>query len=228
MTVILVVALIVLGLALGFILAWILGWAGIAVSLVVGLLLVVAGAITGFVIEWIIDESVRKNRELQRQLNEQQRSTPILLEGDVVDDRGRDSETLAEVLRQLTALRNAPAVTAGEKPAQEDSEALAEVLRQHNQELHQLGERLEAKDSEMEELRRKFEAYQRSHPDDLSQIKGIGPVYQRKLRDIGFSSFEQLASADPAQIKRMLDIKNWQRVDVESWIQQARDWAEHS
>jgi len=225
MATVLIVVLILLGLGLGFILAWILNITGAAVSLAIGLLLVVAGALAGFIIEWLIDESVRKNRELQRQLAERQQGVPIIVEGNVIPP-SRDSELLVEVVHQLRALREAPAVTAGPSPKQEN-EMLAEILRQHNEELHQLGERISEKDSELEEIRRKFEVYQKSHPDELTQIKGIGPVFQRKLRDIGFSSFSQLAQADPAQIRRMLDIKNWQRVDVENWVKQAQDWAEH-
>ena len=51
-------------------------------------------------------------------------------------------------------------------------------------------------------------------------------MYQWKLRDTGFNTYRQLATADPDQLRRMLDIKNWQRVNVESWIEQARDWAQ--
>ena len=226
MTTILGVALIILGLAIGFIVAWAFG-AGASTGLIIGVLLIIAGAIVGFVVEWLIDESVRKNRELHRQL-EEQRGMPMLVEGSVVNDRSSESVALAEVLRQLHAMQETrAAVTAGEG-SNRDNETLTEVLRQHNEELHQLGEKIAAKDVEMESLRRKFETYQKSHPDDLTQVKGIGPVFQRKLRDIGFNSFEQLATANPAQIRRMLDIKNWQRVDIESWVQQARDWAEHT
>ena len=226
MTTILGVAFIILGLAIGFIVAWAFG-AGASTGLIIGVLLIIAGAIVGFVVEWLIDESVRKNRELHRQL-EEQRGMPMLVEGSVVNDRSSESVALAEVLRQLHAMQETrAAVTAGEG-SNRDNETLTEVLRQHNEELHQLGEKIAAKDVEMESLRRKFETYQKSHPDDLTQVKGIGPVFQRKLRDIGFNSFEQLATANPAQIRRMLDIKNWQRVDIESWVQQARDWAEHT
>jgi len=224
MSLILGVALGLLGLALGYIIASVIG---ADINLVTVLLLAIFGAIVGFVTEWIIDESIRKNRELRRQLGDQ-KSPPILVEGQIVDNQGRDSETLAEVLRQLTALRESRLAVAANVPSGQDSGALTDALRQHSEELHQLREQITAKDNEVDELRRKFESYQKSHPDELTHIKGIGPVFQRKLRDIGFSSYDQLATADPAQIRRMLDIKNWQRVDIESWVQQARDWAEHS
>ncbi len=77
----------------------------------------------------------------------------------------------------------------------------------------------------MDALSDEFESYQQTHPDDLTLIKGIGAVYQRKLRDIGFNSFDQLAQADPERLRRMLGIKNWQRTNIESWLEQARDWS---
>jgi predicted flap endonuclease-1-like 5' DNA nuclease len=106
------------------------------------------------------------------------------------------------------------------------SETLADFLRRRDEELRDLRERLAATDVQMDTLRTEFEAYQQAHPDDLTVIKGIGPVYQWKLRDAGFHTHKQLAAADPDQLRRMLDVKNWQRVNVESWISQARDWAQ--
>lgn len=155
------------------------------------------------------------------------RETPA--KNDVVSVAAQKQDAaLTEIMQQLKELRESSAAPAETPVSKEDDETLAEILRQHSSELHQLGVRISAKDSELESLRQKFGAYQKSHPDELTQIKGIGPVYQRKLRDIGFSSYSQLAQADPSQIRRMLDIKKWQKVDIESWVQQARDWAEHS
>ena len=223
------IALTVLGFAVGFIIASIVG-AGITINLVVVLLLFVAGLIVGYIVEWVIDESVRRNQDLQRQLAEQ-RNGPVLVEGQVVNDPAGSSEVLTEVLRQLHELRETriavPASVAEPTDgAIRNSDMLAEILREHKDELHQLGEQLSAKDEQAEVLRQEFESYQQSHPDELTQIRGIGPVYQRKLRDIGFNSFKQLASADPDRIRRMLDVKSWQRVDIASWIQQAADWAQ--
>ena len=189
-----VVIVLIVGLALGLIIAWFFGAGPAVMNLFVGVLLVLAGAIVGFVVEWIIDEAYRRNRELRRQLGQRSDST-LVLGANVGGDRGDG-----------------------------DSETLADFLRQRDQELHELREQLAAQDGKMDALRTEFDAYQRSHPDDLTVIKGVGPVYQWKLRDAGFNTYQQLASADPDQLRRMLDIKNWQRVNVEAWIAQARDW----
>lgn len=184
---------------LGLAIGFIIAWAfgvGASTGLFIGFLLVVAGAIVGFISEWLIDEAYRKNRELRRQLIE------------------RGSTTLA-----LSA-------SSGDPDDDSASETLADFLRQRDDEIHALRDQLSVADAQLDALREEAEVYQRTHPDDLTVIKGVGPVYQWKLRDAGFNTHKQLAAADPDQLRRMLDIKNWQRVNVESWIEQARDWAQ--
>jgi predicted flap endonuclease-1-like 5' DNA nuclease len=197
MTIILGTALVLLGLAIGFIIAWTFG-AGISTGLAIGLLLLIAGVTIGYITEWLIDEAYRRNQELRRQLSERNAS-PVIPGTDLSSENPGN----------LTA-----------------SETLADFLRQRDEELRELRDKVVASESRVDVLQNEFEAYQQTHPDDLTVIKGIGPVYQWKLRDIGVGSYKQLASADPDQLRRMLDIKNWQRVDIHSWIEQARDWAQ--
>ena len=204
MSIIIGLALVALGLAVGFVVAWALGVSSAPAALVVGVLLLIAGAVIGFISEWLIDEAYRKNRELRQQLGE--RFVPAT----------------------ATAPAPAPAVEAavGGPGGDGASETLADFLRQRDKELQDIRERLTGADTQMDTMRTEFETYQRAHPDDLTVIKGIGPVYQWKLRDAGCNSFKQLAAADPDQLRRMLDIKNWQRVNIESWVSQAHDWAQ--
>jgi predicted flap endonuclease-1-like 5' DNA nuclease len=194
------IALVILGVIVGLFIAWIAGALGLEANvlgnLLVGILLFVGGFFCGFVIEWIIDEAYRKNRELRRQMDER-----------------------AVVAKAATI----PVQVAGDEPA---SETLAEFLRQRDERVHELRDQLASMDAQIGHLRGEFDAYQRTHPDDLTVIKGIGPVYQWKLRDAGVHTYKDLALADPAQLRRMLDVKSWQRVAIESWIEQARDWAE--
>jgi len=221
-------ALILLGAAIGFILAWVFE-AGSSLNLVYGLLLAIAGSIVGFVLEWLIDERIRHNRALERQLESQQAAPPP---GEAAPLHGRAdqsqdaAETLAEVLSQLKALKEAQ-TTPHESGNGSTGEAdlLGDLLRQYKDELHQLSRQVAVQDGEMKLLRLSFEAYQQSHPDELTRIRGVGPIYQRKLRNMGINSFKQLAQADPAQIREMLEIKKWQRVDIEGWVEQAAELA---
>jgi predicted flap endonuclease-1-like 5' DNA nuclease len=193
---------IVIGVALvilGAVVGFIVAWAarvGASMNLFVGVLLVVAGAIVGFITEWLIDEAYRKNRELRQQLS--QRGTKTLALDAGVEGQSGDSA----------------------------SETLADFLRRRDEEVHDLRDRLSTARSGLDDLRGEFESYQRTHPDDLTVIKGVGPVYQWKLRDAGVNTYNQLAAANADQLRRMLDVKNWQRVNVESWIEQARDWTQ--
>ena len=136
----------------------------------------------------------------------------------------RNRELQQQMVNGTRAVSPQSVIVTGE--GQDTSEALAQFLHQRDEELHGLRDQLNEHDRQMDALRTEFDTYQQTHPDDLTRIKGIGPVYQWKLRDAGFNTYKQLAHADPNQLRRMLDIKNWQRVNVEHWIEQARDWAQ--
>ncbi len=58
-------------------------------------------------------------------------------------------------------------------------------------------------------------------PDDLQQVKGIGPVYEGKLHDIGIRTFAQLVSADSGQVAGELDV---QVATVVDWKTQATEF----
>jgi predicted flap endonuclease-1-like 5' DNA nuclease len=210
-------ALLLLGLAVGFIIAWALGVfsTGISAGLLIGVLLLVAGAIVGFVSEWWIDEAYRKNRELQRQLRETSLVNPPVIQLAI-------PERLAGEQPETTTLR----LNSGGANNGSPSELLTDFLRQRDEELREVRRQLVTTDVQVDTLRKEFEAYQRTHPDNLTVIKGIGPTFQWKLRDAGINTYKQLAAADPGQVRRLLSIKKWQRVNIESWVEQARDWAQ--
>lgn len=55
--------------------------------------------------------------------------------------------------------------------------------------------------------------------DDLTAIKGIGPVYAARLADSGIISFQDLAAADPNTVA---DTTNAAASVVAGWIWQAQ------
>lgn len=61
-------------------------------------------------------------------------------------------------------------------------------------------------------------------PDDLTNIKGIGPAMQRELEALGLTTFDELASADAEALTDKL--KPSQRTlttdKVKAWIEAAR------
>ncbi len=60
-------------------------------------------------------------------------------------------------------------------------------------------------------------------PDDLEQIRGIGPVLKRRLNDLGITTFAQIAAFSEADLERIdavLDSKG--RIAREEWVEQAK------
>ena len=54
--------------------------------------------------------------------------------------------------------------------------------------------------------------------DDLTEVKGIGPVYAQRLVDAGITSFAKLANADVAAVAGAAKVSESQAA---SWIGQA-------
>jgi predicted flap endonuclease-1-like 5' DNA nuclease len=59
----------------------------------------------------------------------------------------------------------------------------------------------------------------------LEDIYGIGPVFGKRLRENGISTFDQLAEQNADRIREIMGIEEWQSADPDSWISQARDFA---
>jgi predicted flap endonuclease-1-like 5' DNA nuclease len=60
-------------------------------------------------------------------------------------------------------------------------------------------------------------------PDDLTEIKGIGPAVQNKLRALGITTFADLAAADPDAILRQLKgSQPLTKGKVQAWTEAAR------
>jgi predicted flap endonuclease-1-like 5' DNA nuclease len=59
--------------------------------------------------------------------------------------------------------------------------------------------------------------------DDLTRIRGVDPILQRRLKDLGIRRFEDVARLTPADVKGLnetLDLKG--RIDEENWTGQAQ------
>ena len=57
--------------------------------------------------------------------------------------------------------------------------------------------------------------------DNLTLIKGIGPVYAAKLVAAGIKTFKLLAAATDEHLLLVCEVKSWQKVDVNGWREQA-------
>jgi predicted flap endonuclease-1-like 5' DNA nuclease len=56
----------------------------------------------------------------------------------------------------------------------------------------------------------------------LIEIKGIGPTYASRLQEVGISSLEELANADPARVAEQIEVGGG-RGTIENWIAQAQN-----
>lgn len=59
--------------------------------------------------------------------------------------------------------------------------------------------------------------------DDLTRIKGIGPVLKEKLNILGVTTFQQIADFGDADIERInKELSFPGRIEREKWVEQAR------
>jgi predicted flap endonuclease-1-like 5' DNA nuclease len=104
----------------------------------------------------------------------------------------------------------------------ESTQVMAGYLEKRDAAIHELQAKLEAREAQLDALQTRFDEYVQTHPDELADIKGIGRIYQWKLRDGGINSYAQLAQTTPERIREILDVPAWRKVEPESWIEQAR------
>jgi predicted flap endonuclease-1-like 5' DNA nuclease/predicted nuclease with TOPRIM domain len=62
--------------------------------------------------------------------------------------------------------------------------------------------------------------------DPLIDINGIGPVYEERLFAAGITTFAQVAEQNPDRLREIVAAKEWQDIDPEAWIAEARSFAE--
>ena len=63
--------------------------------------------------------------------------------------------------------------------------------------------------------------------DDLKRIKGIGPVNEKALNELGIYKFNQIAAWTPANVDWIEDFMSFPgRIEREDWIAQAKTLAE--
>lgn len=62
-----------------------------------------------------------------------------------------------------------------------------------------------------------------SSGDDLKRIRGVGVLIEKRLRQMGFNTYEDIGSwtqSDIDRVSQQLDFRG--RIERENWIEQAR------
>ncbi len=62
--------------------------------------------------------------------------------------------------------------------------------------------------------------------DRLERIKGIGAVFAKRLNKAGIHTFDQLAAQKPEKVREIISPEEWQKIEPESWVAQAKELAE--
>ena len=62
--------------------------------------------------------------------------------------------------------------------------------------------------------------------DKLEDINGIGPVFAKRLNGVGIFTFADLADLTPERIEEALDAEEWQKIEPDEWIAEAKKFAQ--
>jgi predicted flap endonuclease-1-like 5' DNA nuclease len=63
--------------------------------------------------------------------------------------------------------------------------------------------------------------------DDFTVLNGIGKVFAQRLNDAGIRTFADLANQSPDKLREITGAKEWQKVDPQAWIDQAKRRAQY-
>jgi predicted flap endonuclease-1-like 5' DNA nuclease len=64
--------------------------------------------------------------------------------------------------------------------------------------------------------------------NDLKVISGIGPTYERRLKEANVRTFADLAQQTPGNLREIVGIKTWHAADPQQWIAEAQTLSEAS
>ncbi len=175
------------------------------------------GYILGTLVAWFIAETYQLNKAAAREAAlraELDRARSAAPQG--TGDAGN-----AELLQARDDLRQAQA---RESTLNDEIQRLRDDLRQEQAQHTETREVL-AKTSEAAPPAPPASEPVVGYPeDDLTRIKGIGPVLKGVLKDHGITSFKQIAAFTEADIQRINEAINFPgRIEREDWVGQARE-----
>jgi predicted flap endonuclease-1-like 5' DNA nuclease len=193
--------------------------------------LFVLGILVGVGLAWYLLDRYQRDESEAREANHNARLAAL-------QDELRESDSaLAETKDRLIALqmehRTADARAKSlEADAAQAKRAAEQAVEQEMRQRQIVGEL----QNELDALRRAPSAraaqpVQKPAPaaqavkagDDLTEIRGIGKVIERRLRELGVTSFRQLAELSQEDAKKINDAIDFPgRVERERWVEQAR------
>jgi predicted flap endonuclease-1-like 5' DNA nuclease len=194
--------------------------------------LFVLGILVGVGLAWYLLERYRREEAQEREANFNARLAAL-------QDELRESDSaLAETKERLIALQmEFRATEARAKPleaelaqAKRAAEQATELEMKQRRLVAELQERLadDRPEPPVAAPTKPAEPQPAASPkaDDLTAIRGIGKVIEKKLHQLGITSFGQIAALSPQEVRRVNDAIEFPgRVERERWIEQARELA---
>lgn len=114
------------------------------------------------------------------------------------------------------------------RASQTDTASLRAELEQRDERIRQLEAAVRAKDAKIQRLEQDLEEGlawgDATADDDLKQIRGIGPGFERSLKQLGVRKLAQIASWKPEDIQRIAAQLRTrpERIVREGWVECAR------
>jgi predicted flap endonuclease-1-like 5' DNA nuclease len=108
-----------------------------------------------------------------------------------------------------------------EKPGEEPPEVLAGLADLWGLDSAARDSRQENQDSSPG-LETSNENAEKQAQDDLQAINGIGPAYERRLKEAGVDTYADLAQQTPDQLRQITGLKSWRGADPQQWIDEAQ------
>ena len=94
-------------------------------------------------------------------------------------------------------------------------------------------EKLTAAEEEIAQLKSQLIAARNAPPkvivkekDNLEKIKGIGVVFAKRFNDADVHTFAELAALTVERAREIINPEEWQAIDPEAWIAEARKFAD--
>ena len=197
--------------------------------------LFILGVLVGVGLAWYLLERYRRDENREREANFSSRLATLQ------EELRQSDSALAETKERLIALQmEVRATEARAKPLEAE---LAQAKRAAEQAIEQEMKQ-RALVAELQEKRaggkpapapRAAPASAPQQPpsppaaakaDDLTAIRGVGKVIEKKLHDLGITSFRQIADLTPEEVRRINEAIDFPgRVEREHWIEQAKGLA---
>ena len=184
---------------------------------------VFVGFIGGWVVEWLIDVFYfRPNRSESTVVQPASGTASASVAQGIAEPvkakprSTAESEELASLRSRVAELTKIAAKVPG----------LESQIAASSKDLESRSSSLKAAEIELARLRGELgKRALSSAKEPLEKITGIGKVFESKLWDAGIHTFAQLAETPVETIRGIIKPENWQAIDPDLWIREAKEFA---